>query len=178
MPHIEEELDKIVEQDLKTKDLEDETSLLDAKIKEFREARAALNEAAKIIDKLYSDLIHATDETAVEIEYFRDIVSKFAEIIQKTASIKVSAAVDRDSMQLLHKHTDLTLAREKRQMDEHVEQMKGALRASLSEHYQPLKEMLKMEEGVFLTPRVAAWGFGLFMAIEMLTGIALVMWLK
>ena len=80
MPHIEEELDKIVEQDLKTKDLEDETSLLDAKIKEFREARAALNEAAKIIDKLYPDLIHATDETAVEIEYFRDIVSKFAEI--------------------------------------------------------------------------------------------------
>lgn len=135
MPHIEEELDKIVEQDLKTKDLEDETSLLDAKIKEFREARAALNEAAKIIDKLYLDLIHATDETAVEIEYFRDIVSKFAEIIQKTASIKVSAAVDRDSMQLLHKYTDLTLAREKRQMDEHVEQMKGALRASLSEHY-------------------------------------------
>ncbi len=48
MPHIEEALDKIVEQDLKTKNLEDETSLLDAKIKEFREARAALIEAAKI----------------------------------------------------------------------------------------------------------------------------------
>lgn len=70
MPHIEEALDKIVEQDLKTKNLEDETSLLDAKIREFREARAVLNEAAKIIDKLYPDLIHAADETAVEIEYF------------------------------------------------------------------------------------------------------------
>ena len=74
--------------------------------------------------------------------------------------------------------TSIPMLSEKRQMDEHVEQMKGALRASLSEHYQTLKEMLKMEEGVFLTPRVAAWGFGLFMAIEMLTGIALVMWLK
>jgi len=178
VPHIEAALDKIVEQDLRTKDLEDETSLLDAKIKEFREARAALNEAAKIIDKLYPDLIHATDETAVEIEYFRDIVSKFAEIIQKTASIKVSAAVDRDSMQLLHKHTDLTLAREKRQMDEHVEQLKGALKESLKEHYSTLKEMLKMEEGVFLTPKMASWTFGLFMAMEMLTGIALVMWLE
>lgn len=177
MPHIEEELDKIVEQDLKTKDLEDETSLLDARIKEFREARTALNEAAKIIDKLYPDLIHATDETAVEIEYFRDIVSKFAEIIQKTASIKVSAAVDRDSMQLLHKHTELTLAREKRQMDENVEQLKGALKESLNDHYRTLKEMLKLEEGVFLTPRVAAWGSGLIIAMEILTGVALVMWL-
>ena len=149
MPHIEEELDKIVEQDLKTKDLEDETSLLDAKIKEFREARAALNEAAKIIDKLYPDLIHATDETAVEIEYFRDIVSKFAEIIQKTASIKVSAAVDRDSMQLLHKYTDLTLAREKRQMDEHVEQMKGAPEHLSASTTRPLKRCLRWKKVSF-----------------------------
>ncbi|MCQ2159474.1 MAG: DUF6291 domain-containing protein [Bacteroidales bacterium] len=38
-----------------------------------------------------------------------------------------------------------------------------------------LKNMLKMEEGVILTPKMASWTFGLFMAMEMLTGIALVM---
>lgn len=175
MPHIEEELDKIVEQDLKTKDLEDETSLLDAKIKEFREARAALNEAAKIIDKLYSDLIHATDETAVEIEYFRDIVSKFAEIIQKTASIKVSAAVDRDSMQLLHKHTDLTLVREKRQMDEHIENLNRAIDEAFDKNYRSLEERLSKDEGVYLTPKMAGWAFGLFMLLEAVACLAVVM---
>ncbi len=73
--------------------------------------------------------------------------------------------------------TDLTLAREKRQMDEHVELMKDALKESRNEHYRTLKEMLKMEEGVFLIPKVAAWGFRLIIAMEILTGIALVMWL-
>lgn len=81
-------------------------------------------------------------------------------------------------MKLLHEHTTLTLARERKQMDEHVERMKGALKDSLSEHYRTLKEMLKLEEGAFLTPKIAAWTFGLFMLLEAVASIALVMWLK
>ena len=178
MPHIEEELEKIVEKDIKIKNLEDETSLLDAKIQEFKEVRIALSEAAKIIDKLYPDLIKATDQTALEIEYFRDTVKRIADIIEKVTAIKLSTAVDKESLRLLHEHTTITLEREKRQMDEHVEQMKNALKTALDENYRMLKERLSKEEGVYLSRRAAAWLFGLFIVCGLMIGISLAMQLK
>lgn len=178
MPHIQEELDKIVKNDLKTKNLEDETALHDARINEIKEARTALYEVAKTIDKLYPDLMKVSEDAAIETRHFRDSVKRFAEIIEQCETIKVNVALDENSRFYLNEHTKQALASEKSQMDEHVKKMKSALKDTLDENYQTLKERLSKDKGVYLTSRVFAWCFGFLIICEFVAGFALAMWLK
>lgn len=178
MPHIQEELDKIVKNDLKTKNLEDETALLDAQVNEVKEARTALYEVAKTIDKLYPDLMKLAEDAAIETRLFRDTVKRFADVLEKFDAIKIKVELDEKSMNLLNIHTSQALASEKCQMDEHIENMKSALQETLNENYKTLKELFSKEKGVFLTSRVFAWCFGFLIFCEFAAGFAIAMWLK
>lgn len=169
MPSLQQELDKIVENDIKINDLEKEGAILDTKILEFMKARKALESAAKTIDRIYPDLIKVADEAGVVIESFKEIPHRITKIIETMDKISVKVKVDETEMTRLFVSSHNFLDQEEKLMEQHIK----AIEEKFRECYITLNAIFNRTEGVWIPIKRFTRLFWFLIAFEIMVGFGL-----